>query len=103
MTTVTNVASVQLPPALLGQQQVDHRSLTISSVSSLGGSVHVRTLVHRRHNSRPSQADLARAMRAVRQAGGGFSVQVTPEGVLCFVPSHDESAMKAKKQKEFVL
>lgn len=49
---------------------------------------------------------MARAMRAVKQVGGGFIVQLAPDGTISFVPAHGEtpeSGVKGKKRDDYVL
>ena len=36
--------------------------------------------------ARCSQADIARALRAAQQAGGGLAVEITPDGTIRIVP-----------------
>ncbi len=55
---------------------------------------------------RPKSDCTTATIRAVKQAGGGFAVHLTPDGTICFVPfreDRDEAAHKGKKPREYVL
>ncbi len=60
---------------------------------------------HRRKTNSPSQAEIARAVRAVKQAGGGFDVEVMSDRIR-LAPCHDDGlgvSPKTKKTRDFVL
>jgi hypothetical protein len=41
--------------------------------------------------ARCSQADIARALRAARQVGGGMAVEIAPDGTIRIVPAGTSS------------
>lgn len=56
----------------------------------------------RRDFGGPTQAEIARAMRAVKQVGGGFDVEVMPDRIR-LTPSQGGIAPQTKKTRDYVL
>jgi hypothetical protein len=98
ITPVINVDPTFLSRSVIGP-------ISISGAPATDHWPFERPLVRRRIANGPSQAEIARAIRAVKQAGGGFDVEVMPDRIRLAASQGGGpgTAPKSKKSRDFVL
>jgi hypothetical protein len=93
---------ISFNPSLLLRPVVEQ--ISISGASAIDHRPFDHPPLGRRIANRPSQAEIARTMRAIKQVGGGFEMEIMPDRIR-LAPSQGAPGATSKPQKprEFVL
>jgi hypothetical protein len=101
LSAISPMTNVQL--SFLSRSEIG--PISVSRVPAIDHWLLEQPPARRRIANGPSQAEIARAIRAVKQAGGGFDVEVMPDRsrLAASQGGGPGTAPKSKKSRDFVL